>query len=416
MIEREVDMVKKKKKYVSFYDETFHDRKITEQKKNKGQMNIENIENSDTFLTTNIIFLAHRYPKQAKKFLDFESKSKLLLHLDKKKEFKGTTINKKNFKFGIASFNKNTIEIYKSFFEIFDDSFYIQISALSKFELVINSIFKEMIVPMDVNERNYKYTLIKFLNSYKNKMLISIFFVENSDTQTIVDEINSLLTEVLENIKGVERKTREEVALRRVQDILNRSIIASQSKEKYQWDYDIAFQGLLLFLKELKIKPNLVTLYVDREELTEQSARKIPFHNVISANSNDYEGIRIADILCSFLGRLIKSIEDEYNEDWDDPKTKSLLDERRILAKEWFELTQEQFSLYILVSDIFYNRKDIYWTIQTGLYWGKFGTAMSLIYYFREYHYFSDYKKYSSKEHREFFNTFSVMREQEMYD
>lgn len=61
-------MAKKKKRYVSFYDETFHDRKITEQKKNIGEMNIENIENSDIFLTTNIMFLAHKYPKQAKKF------------------------------------------------------------------------------------------------------------------------------------------------------------------------------------------------------------------------------------------------------------------------------------------------------------------------------------------------------------
>ena len=119
-------MAKKKKRYVSFYDETFHDRKITEQKKNIGEMNIENIENSDTFLTTNIMFLAHKYPKQAKKFLDFENKTRCLLHMADNIEFKGTTISKKNFKFGIASFHKNTLEIYRNFFEMFDDSFYIQ--------------------------------------------------------------------------------------------------------------------------------------------------------------------------------------------------------------------------------------------------------------------------------------------------
>ena len=408
-------MAKKKKRYVSFYDETFHDRKITEQKKNIGQMNIENIENSDTFLTTNIMFLDHKYPKQAKKFLDFENKTKCLLHMADNTEFKGTTISKKNFKFGIASFHKNSLEIYKNFFEMFDDSFYIQISALSKFELVVDSLFEEMFIPKDVIESNYKYSLIKFLNTYKNKRLVSVFFNENSKDTDILNGINDLLTEVLESIQGVERKMEEELALRQVQNILNESKFTIQAKKKYNWDYNKAFHGLLLFLNELKIKTKSLTLYVDSEELTEQSAKNYAFYNVVSANSMEYEGIRIADIMCNFFGRFIKSIEDEYNEDWDDPNTRLLQNERRILVKEWFEITEEQFSLYIQISNIFYSRKNIYWTIQTGLYWGYFGTVMSLMYYFREYSDFSDYKKFSSKEHREFFNSFSVMREQEMH-
>ncbi|MGX7198136.1 hypothetical protein [Enterococcus olivae] len=124
-------MVKRKKNYNFYYDEAFHDRKITENKKVKGELNIENNEQSDNFVSVNIGLPHHLTEEYFEKYLLFESNVKNILDIDSHKEFKGATIRKKNFKFGIASFNTNTLKIYSDFFDFFDDgAFYNELSHL----------------------------------------------------------------------------------------------------------------------------------------------------------------------------------------------------------------------------------------------------------------------------------------------
>lgn len=97
--------------------------------------------------------------------------------LNRDKEFKGTIIKKKNFKYGVGSFNKNTINIYNNFFDLITEEIYLQISVNNKFEQIILLIFQNIEIPdyiSIISEKRFLYTLIKFLNTYRNKRTISI--------------------------------------------------------------------------------------------------------------------------------------------------------------------------------------------------------------------------------------------------
>ncbi|MBO0419686.1 hypothetical protein JZO80_05880 [Vagococcus fluvialis] len=408
-------MGKKKKKYICFYDEAFHDRKITESKQ-KGQMNIENKDNGDNFFTAKIIFLEHQHEKYIKLFNEFENQAKNILGIDFSTEFKGTTIKKANFKNGVSSFNKNTLKIYNDFFDLIDDNWIFQISVMNKFEHVINSILANSSLSYMADEKAFRYSLSKFLNQYRNEELVSVLFDPNSTINKIYNCIVNLLTDVESNIEGIKRKEEEVRAIQQMRFIMSNSLLNLESKEKYEWDYSHSLNGLVFLLEEKNIKINSVNLYIDREERTESLAKQhFNFKTVKGVDSEECSGVRIADIFSNFIGRFVKSIDDEYLEDWDEADTKDKLAERRILNLEWFNLTNEQFELYKKIANVFYARKDIFWTVQTGLYWGHFGVFMSLIYYFLRYDNFDEYQNYSYEEHREQFNLFCLQREEEMH-
>ncbi|MGX6961105.1 hypothetical protein [Vagococcus xieshaowenii] len=408
-------MAKKKKFYICFYDEAFHDRKITESKE-KGQMNIEQKENGDNFFTAKIIFLEHQHEKYIRLFNEFENQAKEILGIDSSAMFKGTTINKPNFKNGVSSFNEKTLEIYNNFFDLIDNNWIFQISVMNKLEHVINSIFSNSSISLIADEQAFRYSLSKFLNHYRNEELISVLFDSDSTISDIYNCIMNLLDDVENNISGIKRKEKEERAIREIRTILSNSLLNLKSKEKYEWDYSHSLNGLVFLLEEKKIKIKSVNLIIDREERTEAVAKRFfNFKSVKSVKSKDCSGVRIADIFSNFVGRFVKAIEDEYLEDWDNPDTKAKLAERRILNTEWFNLTNEQFDLYVKIANVFYDRKDIFWTVQTGLYWGHFGVFISLLYYFLTYDNFDEYQSYSYEEHREQFNLFCLQREEQMH-
>ena len=331
-------------------------------------------------------------------------------------EFKGTTIKKPNFKNGVSSFNEKTLEIYNNFFNLIDSNWIFQISVMNKFEHVINSIFSNSRISLIADEQAFRYSLSKFLNQYRNEELISVLFDSDSTISDIFNCIMNLLDDVENSISGIKRKEEEERAIREIRTVLSNSLLNLKSKEKYEWDYNHSLNGLVFLLEEKKIKIKSVNLIIDREERTEAVAKQFfNFKSVKSVDSKDCSGVRIADIFSNFVGRFVKAIDDEYLEDWDNSDTKAKLAERRILNTEWFNLTNEQFDLYIKIANVFYDRKDIFWTVQTGLYWGHFGVFMSLLYYFLRYDNFDEYQSYSYEEHREQFNLFCLQREEQMY-
>ncbi|HHD1564000.1 TPA: DUF3800 domain-containing protein [Enterococcus faecalis] len=409
-------MAKVKKRYDLFYDEAFHDRKLTEKETEHGELNIENNEQGENFIAVTIGFRTYQTQEFFTKFLVFENNTKKLLGLQSTQEFKGTTIKKKNFKYGIRSFNKDALKIYSEYFDLFDKNTIITISSLNKFELIVLYLIQNAQLPPYVIIKNFVYSLIKFLDHYKNKELISIFFDKESTTEKILDTIISMFNEVLIFIKGVTRKDREESAIQQMKFIIENSQFEMKTLSEYNWDYSRAIDGIVFLLNELKIKKTSVTLYIDNEEKTVSVAKKYGFKKVESVDSKESVGVRISDILSNFIGRVLKAIDDEYLEDWDNEETKINIHKRRILSSEWFDLNQEQFLLYQKIANIFYYRKDIYWTVKTGIYAGKTSIFFTLIYYIGiEFTNYQEYKEVSLEDHRENFNIRSLEREENIF-
>lgn len=94
--------------------------------------------------------------------------------------------------------------------------------------------------------------------------------------------------------------------------------------------------------------------------------------SVVSVNCKfDQLGVRISDILSNFIGRMLKSIEDEYIEDQDVDETKKKNSERKILSKEWFRINEKQVNLYKKIAYIFDSRINYHFTTSIGLYAGS---------------------------------------------
>ena len=299
---------------------------------------------------------------------------------------------------------------------MFNKEIIIQISSLNKFELIVISILKEAHLYKFANNQNFIYSMIKFLNTYKNKNLISILFDTETTTERALNTILNLLSEVLVSVKGVKRKQREENALNEMKNILEKSYFEIQTAINYEWDYSRSIDGICLLLEEMRINERSVTLFIDREDSTLFEAKKRNFKKVVSAESTDFPCIRFVDILCNFVGRMLKSIDDEYLEDWDKDETKNNIEQRRILSENWFDLSEEEFNLYKKIAKIFYERKDIYWTIQTGMYPGHTSVFFTLLYYISlSYDSYSDFREVDLENHREAFNRISIEREAHMF-
>lgn len=337
--------MKKKKYYDIFYDEAFHDRKITA---NEGELNIENQELSDTFVTAVIGTLSYKTADFENRFVNFESYARSTLDLNEGKEFKGTTIKKKFFKYGIASFSNDALHIYDQYFDLITNDLIIQMSFLSKFELVVTTIFKSTVLPEYVMQKEFYYSLIKFLNQYRNKQTVSVLFNVESTTEDILCEITDLMNKVFNEIKDIKRKELEKEAIWQMLLVINfsRETIRSHPASKIEWNYHKAFDGVDLLLDELSIPKNRVNLIIDNEVSTENAAKERGYKSVRGVKSHESIGVRYTDILSNFMGRMIKAIEDEYEEDWDKQETIEKLSERRILSDKWFDISNDDFQLY----------------------------------------------------------------------
>ena len=118
-------------KYMLFYDETEHSRKI-----NYETVTANNY--CDNFITGIVGWNAEENECISDRYLAFESK---YTYRKKDGELKSQTMKAKDFRLGFASLNNHTIEFYEDLISLLDDKIVIYFSVFSKIEYVINQLF-----------------------------------------------------------------------------------------------------------------------------------------------------------------------------------------------------------------------------------------------------------------------------------
>ena len=118
-------------KYMLFYDETEHSRKI-----NYETVTANNYY--DNFITGIVGWKAEEDECISDRYLAFESK---YAYRKKDGELKSQTMKAKDFRLGFASLNNHTIEFYEDLISLLDDKIVIYFSVFSKIEYVINQLF-----------------------------------------------------------------------------------------------------------------------------------------------------------------------------------------------------------------------------------------------------------------------------------
>lgn len=388
-----------------YYDESFSDRKITNR---DGILNILRENTLDSYVSIFIIIETNLLSEVEKSYYSFEEKTRAILGLSNESEVKGESISKKKqFKNGIAWFHKNTIEIYKLYFDfLLDYNFDLQMNVFNKMELLLISSVVRTTIPKDVNERNFVYSLSKFLSIYNDSTVLNSFFEPNYYSEPS-QKIIYLMKEVEQHTKGIERKIKESIMIKDMIQILNK--VKFKKINDIPWNYRIQLDGALNLLKEIKISPNTVNFHPD------EGSGLIPyidgglFQNFNEMESQYSVGVRICDIFSNFMGRLIKSFREDvlevpladiYNHDFS---------VQRLINIEWFKINENQYNLYASISKLINSKKNTYWSSFTGSNSDDLIIFVSLVHYFGDFNEsFEEYCEYSFEAHVKRFNSYHM--------
>ncbi|MFS0865334.1 hypothetical protein [Fredinandcohnia sp. 179-A 10B2 NHS] len=396
--------------YSFFFDESSHDRKVTNTEKG---INIYMDGNNDLFVGVLWGLNSQTEDDYRSRYLNFESFGKKVLGLSKDQELKGTNISKSNFKYGISSFNKNTIEIYNRFFDLIDSNVMLHINLYSKTEFLITSYFNNIIFPKQliINKPAFIYSIIKFLFNYRREALLKkIFSSELLSTEEFIFELKSMMQDVIGKTVNIKRKIHELPALKELLYILNNAEINPTPQEKFEWNYNVIFDGFNLLLEELKINPNRINLVIDKEGTGKvlRAAKRIGFKTAIEIDSQYDPCVRVSDFLSNFFNRLSLALYESLKEQsYDDPNSFDF-ESKHTLSTDWFDFKNDKpFLLYKKLYKILEERKNIYWTSYSGVFFDYQLLLFSLILYIGGKHEdINSFRKYSPKNHVERFNTF----------
>ncbi|MBS4211611.1 hypothetical protein [Neobacillus rhizophilus] len=412
--------MKHKKTYNFFFDESSHDRKVTNTQKG---INIYMEGNNDLFLG---VFwgIDSRFEKEYEnKYLEFETYGKKLLGLAEELELKGTNIKKSNFKYGFSSFNKNALDIYSRMFDLIDNNVILHINLFSKTEFLITHYFKQIILPqyMNISYPPLIYSIIKFLFNYRNTELLQKMFSENIEsTEEFLYELIEMLKEVIKKIKHVPRKKIELPVLKNLLSILEESVVIPSPQNKYNWDYQPLFDGFKFLTEEFSIKSNRINLTLDKEGTGKilETAKKQGFKKVINGDSELVAGIRLSDFLSNFFNRLSYALYESLKEQKFNDSNSFDYETKHVLDSNWFVFkTEKPFLLYKKLYNILAERKNIYWTGFSGVFFDYQLILFSLINYIGgEFIDLNSFKKHSPESHVDRFNNYCLQNIQNQFN
>lgn len=411
------------KSYTFYFDESFHDKKIRINE--NGQFNILREDALDNYIGVFWGCPTSDLKINRKLIRKFENRQKIRYGLTEEQEFKSTVIAKKNFKYGIRSFNKVTMTFYKELFELIDIlNPIIQVNMVSKMELYLRLAFKGLryLGQGELLEKSFFYTLTKFMITYHNEELLKTLYSVNNYTSMM--EFKQLLQYnfecIIKEIKGIQRKPKELVAYQNILYVLNHSIIDELPEKEYEFQYFINFEGLCNLLEEKNINMELVNIVIDEEQSTYSASQNYRFENVKCGNSHEIIELRLADWLASFIGRMIYGL---FNDEGVEEDTvinirkigENDLASKRILSKNWFDIDIKQFELYHLLYDVLIIGHTEYWTAMTMSYGDQCSSFYTLLRYFSTYDNYEKYRKIDAKLHSEYFNSACCMELERSY-
>ncbi|WP_459476468.1 hypothetical protein [Clostridium saccharoperbutylacetonicum] len=392
-------------KYIFYWDESSHTRKITG--KNKS-VNIYVENENDIYISVYIGGARNQINYLLEDYRVIENEFKQKRKFDNQQELKGTNFKKKNFIYGVKTFNEEAMSFYSKFFKaLYENKAYYHITMISKTEILIEQSFKGIIIPFVKTEVFY-YSLIKFLYNYRCIPVMLEFFEENTVSKNdLIDKIRDLLIGVIEKTKDIPRKVHETGALKQLLFILDNFLVQFDTKAKYPWDYTLVYDGFNKYLKEMNIAQSDCHLYMDKESNVHEYGLNYSYGIIKEVDSKQKIGVRISDILSNFIERISYAIQIDmqeveiqtvYSIQTEDFERKNLL------SWQWFDINESQFQLYKLIARYFELYCDLYWSSYTGIYSDNTVMFFSLFHYIDIYETYEEFRKTSYLMHAEKYN------------
>ena len=381
----------KNKNMVFFFDESFHSRKI-------NKKTIEDKEFFDNYVMTGIGCIKKDLYKNEILYKQFEEKFKEKFSINENDELKSKIVKKEQYKYGIKSFNKKSLELYKAFWELMNQSDYIYyICAISKLEYILTQFNYNIWGVRDY--RSFVYSIVKAVNVYRPKEVLKALLEEN---ELLLEELIKFLRRKISENENNPIKVHENISFKECITILEE---INGKNINLKWKYNNIFIGFKKFVNELGL--NDVRVVIDKEgnpnNNTASACKKEGFKNVIEKDSKKSITLRCTDLMCGFISKMMRAIYED-TKTTDDEEYR----ERKILNKSWFEINKEQFLIYKNIAKYFKKHSKYYWSTYISIYFDSFFQFIDLIYYFDGFENFEDFNCIDSNSHRERYNGFII--------
>ena len=366
--------------YNFYFDESFHSRTIT-----AGTFKDNDYFNS--YISTGVGFKTFRINSVFNKYMNFEEKARDIYGIDSNKELKSDIISKKHYKYGIATFNNNEIKLYKEFFEfLINEDIIYYISICDKLEYLLLQC--KYSAPSFLNVRACIYSIVKLINVYRPRKVVLDILTKNNN---LLNDLRKFCKQQLKVNGTLKLKELENTAIKNIILFLN---YIDASNINFEFDYNFTYLGLTLLMQEMSI--NNVNVIIDKEGSNRiySCACSYNFNKVEQVDSKSCEGVRISDMFCGFISKMMRALFDDTKNDPNTPYTK-----QHLISVQWFDISKEQFELYKSIIKYIKKYNDVYYGSYVSIYFDLFSLLMGLLYYFDGFETYESYSKIKNQEH-----------------
>lgn len=400
-----------KDSYRFFIDESMHDSNLT---LNNMLINISNKHHSSYFTLAGIGNKKENTTKLLNEYNTLENRYKKLIGIRADAEFKAKTIKSKNFTYGFKSMEDKFVRFYYELFDLLNrENTIVHLSTISKFELVIHSVFAENYNEW-IKSNNFRKTMntvIKFLHDNVTEELLEVLFDSNSKPLDFHEKVNMISKEIEVNsgdseIDRLYGQMSDYIIL-----LLLLAIKKQDFREDYKWNYIYSLIGLYKLLENLNADILGTEIFIDggghRTETILSSAKFLFNKSSVQVINSEYsEGIRIADMVSNFFARIIRSMENNYNQ---------LSYKDKFLNISWFELDELRFKTYKNIGKYLLKMRHINSTTYTGLYSDIPVRMYSLFDFFTRFEDYESYRATNISDRPYMVESIALMKENNMY-
>lgn len=365
--------------YLFYYDETEHSRSL-------NYKTIIANEFYDGFVTAIVGWAACDEADLECKYAAFETKYRS----PGASELKSTSLNKKQFRYGLGSLSKANVRMIGDFLDLFDENTLVYYSFSSKVEHLIYRLFPQRYIP-GISMGLLRYSLAKLVVQYRPEKVVEAFY---GDPEHLVEAVRAFLIDRIErNAANFELKCTETEQCELILAIMG----TATPLDNAEWEYYSSFEGFALYLSEHSNIDNY-ELVIDREEKTAKTAKELGFPFVRQADSANCFGVRMADMLAGILGKMLKSIRAEltYSSSEDE------LD-KKLFDKRWFDIDDARLDLYKQLKRILVQSDNCWYKVYAGEYSDDLVVLIALLNYFSNFESSEELKK-DLDQHPETFN------------
>ena len=382
-------------KYSFFYDETEHSRKI-----NIQTVTADNYY--DNFSTAIIGWKKENEDAIIKQYEAFEGKYE---YRKKNGELKSQTMKQSDFKYGFATLNKHTISFYEDLLSVFNKNVITYVSVFSKVEYVIQQLFRDYHNSFFVDIACMKYSIIKAILVYHPRKVMEAMYRKPED---FVNELRAFFIERINlNEENIVLKERENIAFKQILLLLDNV----EPITNLDWEYYASFNGFAKLIQEMNIK--YYDLVIDEEgdlHSTLKAAEKEGLINLKEANSQEYVGIRMADMFIGLISKVMQSLKKALTNDYVNERI-----EKTLLESGWFILDDRQLGLYKKLYQTICVDNKYWYSTYTGIYSDDLVAFIALLQFMSRFENAEALRNENYDILPEYFNSFVCQALQERY-